>query len=424
MAESVSSTEAMGHLLRHAHRQPSLRLPLIEAVGHVLAHDVIAPWPLPSWTAASMDGYAVRAADVHGADGDHPIALPVSGGGDAGDGPPPPLAPGTAWRVATGGRVPEGADSVVRVEDTSANGEPRTANGATVIIRSVRDVGRNVRPAGGDLARGDVAVRAGATITPGVAALLAALGEAAPMVHRKPRVGIVTSGEEVVSLDARDRVASGERIADANAPMLTALVAEAGGVPRTVGPVSDSVAAIADAVREVADCDLVLTAGGISVGERDHVVAAMAALDAELIFRRVRIRPGGPTSAALLPDGRLWIALPGNPVSAFVTFHLFAAPVVSAMLGCPRPPAQQERRGLLGGTIARLAEPVVRDAVLEQFVRVTLAPADDGGPPWARLTGNQGSWVTSSIARAEGIARIPAGEDVVAAGVPVEVTPL
>src|SRR5690606_39427106 len=113
----VSVQEALARL-REVAPQPALRFPLEQTIGHVLAHDVRAPWPLPSWSAASMDGYAVRAADVRGASPDHPVTLPVAGGGDAGDPVPPPLAPGTAWRVATGGRVPEGADSVVRVEDT------------------------------------------------------------------------------------------------------------------------------------------------------------------------------------------------------------------------------------------------------------------------------------------------------------------
>lgn len=424
MRTAVRCDEARDAVLAASRRQPPLRLPLEHALGHVLAHELVAPWPLPSWTAASMDGYAVRSADVRGASRDAPVTLPLVGGGDAGDAAPPPLAPGTAWRVATGGRVPDGADSVVRVEDTApATGDgpapPREAAAGRrasnlVTIHHDRDAGRNVRPAGGDVVAGSVALAAGTFITPGVVALLAALGESHPMVHRKPRVAIVTSGEEVVPLDERDRIASGERIADVNGPMLAALVRQAGGVPVPAGLARDDAGAIAEAVARAADADMVITAGGISVGERDHVPAAMQRLGAELVFRRVRVRPGGPTTLARLPDGRPWLALPGNPVSAFVTFHVFAAPGIRRMSG-------DERRATGDDTwspvapgssrlTARLAEPVPRDATLEQYLRVTLSPAGDGGLPWARLTGNQGSWVTSSIAQAEGLAVIPAGE--------------
>jgi len=426
MRTAVRCDEARDAVLAASRRQPPLRLPLEHALGHVLAHELVAPWPLPSWTAASMDGYAVRSADVRGASIDAPVTLPLVGGGDAGDGAPPPLAPGTAWRVATGGRVPEGADSVVRVEDTA----PATGLQATdfISIHSDRDAGRNVRPAGGDVVAGSVALATGTFITPGVVALLAALGESHPMVHRKPRVAIVTSGEEVVPLDERDRIARGERIADVNGPMLAALVHQAGGVPVPAGLARDDAGAIAEAVARAADADMVITAGGISVGERDHVPEAMQRLGAELVFRRVRVRPGGPTTLAKLPDGRPWLALPGNPVSAFVTFHLFAAPGIQRMSGDePRATGDGDESPVTrraSRRTARLAEGVARDPVLEQFVRVTLSPADDGGPPWAHLTGNQGSWVTSSIARAEGLARIPAGEGAVREGTEVAVLPL
>jgi molybdopterin molybdotransferase len=432
MADAVSTAQALGLLLPHARRQPALRLPLNDSVGHVLTHDVAAPWPLPPWTASSMDGYAVRGADIAGANEAAPVVLPLAGGADAGDAQPPPLPAGSAWRVATGGRVPEGADSVVRVEDTDEVRDTRyegTAPSSHLVSRisflSARDAGRNVRPAGGDVAEGSVALTAGTLITPGVLALLAALGESHPMVHRKPRVAILASGDEVVTLDQRDRVASGERIADVNGPMLAALVEGAGGVPVPLGLVPDAPEALAAAMRGAADADLLLSAGGISVGHRDHVPDAMASLDATLLFRRVRVRPGGPTSAALLPDGRLWLALPGNPVSAFVTFHLLARPVIRKMMGDERR-ATGDNHALpvtrrASHVTARLAASVARDAVLDQYVRVTLSPADDGGPPWARLTGNQGSWVLTSIATADGMARIPAGEGVAAAESAVEV---
>lgn len=395
---AVTVAAAQTAVLAAAIPQPALRLSLHEATGHLLAGDVFTRRPLPPWTASSMDGYAVRSADL--ATG---VTLVVSGGGDAGDPPPPPLGSGAAWRVATGGRVPVGADTVVRVEDT-------TLSEAGVVIHSERDRGRNVRPAGGDAAPGDVVLRSGQVISPAVVGLLAALGEANPVVFRRPRVAIITSGDEVVPLSDAERIASGERIADVNAPMLAALIAESGGVPVAIGLVPDTIEAMTAAVRAANDTDLVVTAGAISVGRLDHVPDAMAQSGAVQRFRRVRVRPGGPTTLAVLPDGRPWLALPGNPVSAFVTCQLFLRPMIRAMMGDPEPIPPRGR--------AALVDKVARDPVLDQYLRVTL----DGGK--ARLTGGQGSWQLTSIVRADALALVEAGEGEVAAGEMVELLPL
>ena len=374
--------------------QPSLRLPLLDAVGHLLAEEVRAPWPLPRWTAASMDGYAVLGRDVAGASPDDPRRLPLAGGAPAGAPPPPPLPAGAAWRVATGGRIPAGADSVIRQEDTTLDGD-------RVVIADDRDVGRNLRPEGGDLAAGALALRQGTVIGPGQVALLAALGVAAPLVVRSPRVTVLTSGDELVALDHAEAAAIGTHLPDVNAPMLAALVGAAGGVAEVIGPLPDGQDALVEAVRG-SGADLVVSAGAVSVGEHDHVPGAMAALGAELLFRRVRLRPGGPTTAAILPDGRPWLALPGNPVSALVTWHLLGRPLLRALTHDPAPVAP---------TLAvTLAEPVERHPRLDLYPRVVLDGVDSAGRPRARLTGPQGSWVTTSIARADGIVRIEAGE--------------
>ncbi|HRP07944.1 MAG TPA: hypothetical protein PLL69_05595, partial [Gemmatimonadales bacterium] len=221
---AVSVAEARAAVMAAVRAQPAVRMPLESCQGHVLATDVVAPWPLPRWTAASMDGWAVHSADL-----EHPgTTLAVAGGGDASDGPPPTLQRGSAWRVATGGRVPEGADSVIRQEDTATTGDKGRQQ---VTVENLRDLRRNVRPLGGDVAAGAVALAAGTVITPVVIALLASLGEATPMVYRKQRVAILSSGNEVVALDRREDLDSGRRIADANTPMLAALVREGGAVP-------------------------------------------------------------------------------------------------------------------------------------------------------------------------------------------------
>jgi molybdopterin molybdotransferase len=175
-----------------------------------------------------------------------------------------------------------------------------------------------------------------------------------------------------------------------------------------LGLVPDDPEAIASAIAGAADADLIITAGGISVGQMDHIVAVMERLSARMVFRRVALRPGGPTTFAVLPSGVPWLALPGNPVSAFVTFHLFAAPAIRAMTGDPAPVRPTVE--------ARLAASVTRDAVLDQYVRVHVEPADDGGPPWAQLTGNQGSWVLSSIVRPDALILVPAGSGAMPVG--------
>jgi molybdopterin molybdotransferase len=390
---AVTVREARSALLAAVAPQPTLRLPLRDAAGHVLAEEIVARWPLPSWTAASMDGFAVRADDVRGASQHAPRRLPLSGGAPAGGPPPPPLAPGTAWRVATGGRVPEGADSVVRQEDTRPDHD-------AISVTDDRDAGRNVRPRGGDVAEGDAVFAPGVSIGPGQVALLAALGVAAPLVVRSPRVAVITSGDEVVALDHAEAVALGTHLADANTPMLEALVSAAGGVPDPIGLLPDDRATIATAVRNCG-ADLIVSAGAVSVGEHDHVPGAMADVGAELLFRRVLLRPGGPTTAARLPDGRIWLALPGNPVSAMVTFHLFGRPLIRALLGDPTPVAATES--------VTLADPTARHPRLELYLRAALS-GGGGQLPVARLTGPQGSWVTSSIARADGVVRVPPGD--------------
>ncbi len=406
---AVPIDEGLALIRHHAAVQPAVRLPLADALGHVLAEAPAARWPLPAWTAAAMDGYAVRAGDVRGATRVAPVILPLAGGGHAGDPTPPPLPPGTAWRVATGGRVPDGADSVVRQEDTA--GEGRGTNGGDpVTILSDRDAGRNVRPAGSDVAQGAAPLPAGTRLGPGQLAMLAALGVATPMVHRHPRVGILTSGDEVAPLGDLERIAAGERLPDANGPMLHALVARAGGVPVDLGLVADDPAQMREAIERATDVDLILTAGGISVGAHDHVPAVMAALGAVIRFRRVRIRPGGPTTFATLPDGRPWLALPGNPVSAFVTFHVFASAAIRQMSGDSRP-EDSFRPARLGD-----GESVARHPTLDLYLRVTLSADPAGGPPIARLTGHQGSWVQSSIALADALAIVPAGEGTVDPG--------
>lgn len=342
-----------------------------------------------------MDGFAVRGVDVRGASKTAPVRLKVVGVIGAGDQATRALQPGEAARIYTGAPLPEGADSVIRQEDTDIGT-------VEVLIHSDRDAGVNIRPAGGDLARGALALAAGTCIGPYQIGLLAALGESHPMVVRKPRVGILTGGDEVVSLDQREEILSGARLADSNGPALAALVSQAGGVPVSLGLMRDDPVALRACIEAAGEVDFIVTAGGVSVGDRDFVREVMAALGATMLVERVALRPGGPTAFAVFPDERGWLALPGNPVSAMVTFELFGRPAIRRMMGH----ADVYRRMIR----VVLDDVVARNPTLDLYLRVVLTHPDGGGMPHATLTGKQGSGMLSGMARADALVVVEAGE--------------
>jgi molybdopterin molybdotransferase len=367
---------------------PAEQLPLTDAAGRVLAEDIVASLQLPPWDNASMDGYAVRAADLGTPSPDAPVALRVSGTIAAGGAAPGPLRPGHAMRIMTGAPVPSGADSVVRVEDTDASTD-------VVRIHSARDAGRNIRPRGEDIMEGDVAARIGDSLHAGNIGFLASLGRGTVAVVRRPRVAILASGDELVDVDRFDEVKAGRRIVTSNSYSLIAAVSAAGGIPVSLGHVGDDPSAIRERL-SASDGDLLLTTGGVSVGEFDHTRSVLAELGAQHRFWRVRIRPGAPIGFGVYRD-RPWLGLPGNPVSTLVTFELFARPAIRKMLG---------HRLLFRRPVpVRLAEPVTISAPLTHFLRARIEHSPDG--MLARLTGPQGSGLLSSMARADALLIIP-----------------
>lgn len=400
----LSAADAAREIAAAVAIQPSLRMPLADASGHVLAEDVTAAVALPPWTNAAMDGYAIRADDIRGATPTSPVRLQVIDAIPAGARPQTPIGRGEAARIFTGAVLPDGADSVVRQEDTERAG-------TTVIVKHDRDAGGNVRHAGADLALGALAFNAGTVLGPHQVAVLAALGVAHPVVHRRPRVGVLTSGDELVPLDRPDEIVSATGLGDANGPALTVLVQEAGGIAIPLGIARDDAADLERMVRAADDVDLLITAGGVSVGDHDHVRLVMQRCGVRSVFGRVRMRPGGPATFGLFPDGRSWLALPGNPVSAMVTFELFGRPAIRAMAGHP----VTQRRTFR----ARMRNDVRRDPQLDQYVRCTFEWPDDGSLPVVILTGAQGSGMLMSIARADGLAIVPAGDGPLPAGADV-----
>ena len=414
--------EALALVLGAAAPLPVEEVAVADAAGRVLAEPVHAGVTLPPWDNAAMDGYAVRAADVRGATGSRPVALRVRGEAPAGRPWAGTVGPGEAVRIATGAPIPAGADAVVRVEDTDAGQ-------AVVQVRDDRDAstsaaGRgNVRPRGEDVAEGALVAPAGTRVGPALVGVLAAIGCARVRVRRRPRVAILASGDELVRADlpgARELVRSGRAIVSTNSLTLAALVREAGGEPVDHGIVPDDLDALAALMGQALDagCDVLLTTGAVSVGERDHARAAFAAIAGALRFWRVRIRPGGPLAFGTVEAGGRsvpWLGLPGNPVSTMVTFALFAAPLLRTLEGDARP-----RRATLAAT---LATPVGTPGALAHYLRATLAPTPDGSLV-AHLTGPQGSGLLTSMARADALVVVPEAVDALPAGARVAVLPL
>jgi molybdopterin molybdotransferase len=399
-AHAISATEASDRILASVEPMPVERCPLASAMGRVIAETVAARVSVPPWRAASMDGYAVRARDIATV----PCTLQVVGDSVAGGARSAALTAGGAVRITTGAPVPDGADTVVRVEDTDEwTTEPTNASTNTgrrsVQILSTRDAGRNVRPLGEDFQAGDVLLNTSARITPAAMGVLASGGIATVATYRAPMVSIVSSGDELVRVEDFAALVNGEKIVSSNSYALPALVRDAGGVPRDGGITPDSPAALRNAINAAMACDLLITTGGVSVGDRDYTRTVMRDMGADIKFWRARIRPGGPIAFGVI-DGLPWVGLPGNPVSALVTFELFVRPAIRKMLGETQLfPAQQ---------IVTLDEHVTVSGDLTHYLRVVVS--ERAGVLHASLTGTQSSGALTSMLRANALLIVPEGK--------------
>jgi molybdopterin molybdotransferase len=384
-------------VLREVAPLPTESVSLSDALGRVLAEDVRSPLALPPWDNSSMDGYAVRAADVRGASAAAPRSLRVVGTIAAGANLDLRVRAGEAIRIMTGGAVPDGADSVVRIEDTDGGTE-------SVNVKSDRDCERNVRPRGEDMAKGDVAVAKGTQLGAAHIGVLASVGQREVPVHRRARVAVLASGDELVDVDRFDEVLAGRRIVTSNSYSVIAAVREAGAEPVSLGLLGDDPKALRDRLRGL-DCDLLVTTGGVSVGAFDYTRPVLAEMGLDPRFWRLKLRPGAPVGFGML-GGVPWLGLPGNPVSTLVTFELLARPAIRKMHGHALPYRQPQR--------VRLAESVTIAAPLVHFLRATIV--HEGGVLVARLTGPQGSGLLTSMARADALVIVPADRMQVAAG--------
>jgi len=400
MDHSLTARNAALRILAEARVQPALRIPLDDALGHVLAHDVTSPVAIPAHTNSAMDGYACRAVDVRGK---APVTLRVVEQIPAGKMPERRIGAGECARIFTGAPLPEGADGVVRQEDTDLGAE-------VVTVLKDRDAGMNFRRAGEDLAKGALALPAGTFLGPAELGVLASVAVGSPMVVRRPRVGILASGDEIVDVDQPDAIISGKKIASSNTHTLIALVRLAGGEPVPLGIAKDTAASMREHLERAADCDLLVTSAGISVGEHDFVKPVLEEMGAEIRFWKLRMRPGAPVGFGMLRDVP-WIGLPGNPVSTMVTFELFVRPAIRRMAGHAHP----FRRSVP----VRLGEPIKLGPKLQHFLRAVVS---EGGE--ARLTGPQGSGILTSMVKANALLVIPEGQHETPAGAVVQAIPL
>ena len=373
-------------------RQPALRMPLDDALDGVLAEDVVSPLDIPAWTNSAMDGYAARSEDVRGAGETSPVWLRVIEHIPAGHFPTRRLGPGECARIFTGAPLPEGADSVIRQEDTDQGAD-------TVTIVKDRDAGVNTRRAGEDIRKGSTALTAGTELGPAQLGVLASLAVAHPLVYRRPRVAILGSGDEIVDVDQPEEILSGRKIASSNTHTLVALVRRTGGEPVNLGIAADTPESLREHLARAMDCDLLVTTGGISVGDHDYVRSVLDELGAQQRFWKLRMRPGAPVGFGLLGEVP-WIGLPGNPVSTMVTYELFVHPAIRRMMG--------HQRVFRRSVPVRMTEPISLRPKLQHFLRGIVTEGPTG--PEARLTGPQGSGILTSMALANALLVIPEGQ--------------
>lgn len=373
-----------------------------------VAGDMEALVDHPPWDNSAMDGFAVHAADVCDASLAVPVVLPVAEEIPAGSFPTAPLARGTAVRVMTGAPVPAGSTGVIRIEHTDGGG------GGSVRIDQASDAERNIRRRGEDLVRGDVILKAGAAVTPAVIGCLAMQGIERVTVRRRPRIAVLANGDELADFDGIADVRAGRKIMNSNSHALAAQLRAAGAEPVDLGIAADTAASVREALDRATDCDGMISTAGVSVGDHDQVKQALDEAGFQRAFWRVRIRPGSPMMFGTLGGMPFW-GLPGNPVSAMVTFEVFLRPAIRKMAGH----AVLHRPRFRALAVQDIRSP----EDLTHYYRVRLSRRADGAIE-AALTGPQGSGILTSMVQAHGLAIVPVGVTTIPAGEFVEVMPL
>lgn len=392
----LSVTEARERILSRFQPTAPETIRLTECANRMLAVDIFAAHDLPPFDNSSMDGFAIRSADSAAVTGGSSLTLSVVADIAAGSAPTATVGAGQAARIMTGAPMPAGADAVIAVEETDFNNRAagQSAPQQVTINRVVR-VGENVRPRGMDLHAGDVVLKKGHNLRPQELGLLAMLGIGQVQVHKKPRIALLSTGDELLEVD--EPLTTG-KIHDANSYALGALIQSAGAEVFPLGIARDTRKSVEDLLQQAADAqvDLIISSAGVSVGAFDFVKEVIE-LNGQLNFWKVNMRPGKPLAFGEY-QSRPFIGLPGNPVSAFVGFEVFVRPVLEKLSG-----------RLSGSRLTvkvRCGEEIESDG-RESYLRATLHSED--GVPIAKLTGHQGSGNLLSLVQADALLIIPAG---------------
>jgi molybdopterin molybdotransferase len=409
MAEGLIEIDvARGQVLEHTAPLGPEPVELSDALGRVLAEPVTSAAAIPAFDNSAMDGYAVRAADTEGASEQSPVVLEVVAESRAGAPADRGIEPGQAIAISTGAVLPDGADAVIRVEDTDSGSE-------RVAVRAAVSADANVRRSGEDVAAGDLVLATGTEIGPAEAGVLAAVDRPRVACGRRPLVAVLTTGDEL--LEPGEPLRPGA-IRNSNAYSVGALVERCGASLAWTEIVADDPERTQASLERALACDVTIVCGGVSVGPHDHVRPALGRLGVEQVFWGVALRPGKPTwfgvaprNPAAGPGRSLAFGLPGNPVSAIVTFILFARPAIRAMLGAGD--------GSPRRATAVLDADHAKKPGRAHLIRVRLELGDDG---WhATPTGDQGSHVLTSMLGADALAIVPTEAGDVAAGERVEI---
>ncbi len=401
VSDMISVEEARERILAFFSRLEPETKPVLEALGQVLAKDIVAPFDIPPLDNTAMDGYACRAADTAGATDASPVSLKVVGDLAAGYLHETPIGPGEAVRIMTGAPMPPGSDTIVPFEETdeplrSAGQAPHRSG--TVRVLKAADPGANIRYRGEDVRGGRTLIAAGRLVRPSEVGVLASIGLTEVSVYRRPVVAILSTGDEIT--EPGQPLQPG-RIYDANASSVAAQVVKFGGIPRLLGIARDTVEDLTAKIHEGLSADMLVTSAGVSRGDFD-VVKDVLANEGAIDFWTVRMKPGKPLAfgAFTAPDGRRipHLGLPGNPVSSMVAFELFGRPAIFTMLGR----SDWERPRLRA---------ITRDAVVNtdarRFYARCIVTKGEDNRWYADLTGPQGSGILTSMSAANALTIIP-----------------
>ncbi len=397
----ISVDEARGRILRHFSPLEGERVPILEALERVLAEDIYSDIDIPPFSNSAMDGYALRSGDTVGASRKSPVTLKVVADLAAGHITHLKVEPRTAIRIMTGAPLPEGADAVVRFEETSEG--LRGSWGPTVEVYKEVSPQENVRPAGEDIRRGELVLAKGTVLRPQEVGVLASLGRAEVEVIRRPRVAILATGDELVGIEEE---IGPSQIRNSNEYSTAAQVIRYGGVPVRLGIARDRVEELKAKIEEglAAKVDLFLTSAGVSVGEYD-VVKEVLASEGEMDFWQVNMKPGKPLAFGQIRGVPL-IGLPGNPASAMISFEQFARPAILTMLG---------KRTLEKPEVEVVVDEEVTNSGRRGFLRAIVRRQEDGYHAQV-VAGPRGSGVLTSMVRANALLIVPEGTTLVKAG--------